>query len=109
MSERGNCFENSARFLLNAGAGAGLTLVHAQCVGRGPIEGRKYAHAFLLTEGGIVLDMTSEKVVVVTQGEYYELGQVKEVVRYDYAAMLKKLRKTKHWGPWHKTMQAIDP
>ena len=97
----GNCFENCARALIDQPE-ADWKLVHAVCTGHpaSEIAGVRYGHAFLLLGDDMVLDMTTDRAVLVGKDEYYELGKVQEVAVYDRAAMLLQLRYNRHFGPW---------
>lgn len=103
----GNCFENCARQLIDLPGRPDVVLVHAQCTGHGKIAGEEYGHAFLLIGNQWVMDMTTDRVVMVEKDDYYRLGNVREIARYTRGKMFKALRKYRHFGPWHPKMKAI--
>ena len=108
MTERtGNCFENCARFLIDA-VDSDIILVHAQCTGRGEIAGVEYGHAFLLLgDGAVVLDLTTDQPVACDAGTYYDIGNVREVARYTRDEMMTELRAWEHFGPWADALMEL--
>jgi len=84
-------------------------LVHALCTGHpaSDIAGVRYSHAFLLIEGTVVLDMTTDRPVLVGKDEYYELGKVTEVATYTRDSMLLQLKYNRHFGPWAPELHGL--
>jgi hypothetical protein len=112
MSEElGQCFQNSAHFMLEADPGLvqDLRLVHAVCVGQGPIEGIRFAHAWVELAGKVAIDVTDvhkgKEATKLLAEQYRRIGQVSNVVEYTRLEMVKELVKHTHYGPWDPAIE----
>jgi hypothetical protein len=101
---KGNCYEAAARFVLSEQV-KGAVLMHGYPMGRGPLHGRRFGHAWA-EAGGLVYDIT-----VPHGGEgidrdlYYQLGHLgyddADVHTYTLDEARIMAVRLAHWGPWH--------
>lgn len=115
----GDCYESAAKRLMDKHmrgdpSADKYTLVHAQVIGQGPIEGVKHGHAWLEKEESHVLpsgrtikinqveDHSQGREIEMPAALYYHFGRVDENrhYRYIYEEMRRKVVEHKHWGPW---------
>jgi hypothetical protein len=106
----GNCFESAANLFIDlameTGLQDGVVLCHGICTGQGPIEGVEYTHAWiLLEESGIVLD--TERMSVHPAARYYQIGQIKQVTKYDFEDVKAMIVEHGHYGPWEEKYMAL--
>ena len=103
----GDCYEVAGRDMLDLDdkmAKAGYKMVHTFVRGEGPLEGRRFGHAFNMF-GDLVFDNSNGKKIMMRKANYFKKGDInpKEkgaYVEYDKKESLLKLAKYKHWGPW---------
>lgn len=121
----GKCFENSGRYLMDNGAGdPDLVLVHGYVEGQGPIEGVRFAHAWIERKnadaiegdlsqlagkdqdllGRTAMDLTTddrlENPLEMPAVLYRSVGHAEVLFEYTHDELLKKLASSHHWGPW---------
>lgn len=106
VHERGSCFECAGKFLLdNPNIHDDAYLVHGTVAGQGRLEGIRFSHAWIeMSDGEVVVDPTNS--LQRLTDEYYELGKVKDVIRYTFKEMLDLILETEHWGPWDEYLNA---
>ena len=101
----GDCMEVAARYVLeNHAQNPNLILVHALVYGRGPIEGRRFTHAWVL-DGNTVIDKSNGLNVRMDRTAYERMGGVNTdeegaYMEYDHRSLVTNLKLSKHWGPW---------
>lgn len=98
----GECFQSAGRWMIDEGDKLGegdAQLVHGLVSGQGPLEGRRFIHAWIEV-GDVVID--PEQDVMMRKERYYEIAQINEdeLSRYTRDEMMHKLARTQHWGPW---------
>ena len=99
----GDCFVVAGRSMID-GELPDLKLVHAYVHGQGPLEGRRFSHAWNEI-GDVVLDYSNGNKVMMRKEQYYKLGGVDPVepgayAEYNKEEALKQMLRNKHWGPW---------
>ena len=96
----GDCFSVAGRAVVDD---EDLRLVHAFVYGQGPLEGRRFEHAWN-EHGPLCLDNSNGNSIAMPKKKYYKLaGVVKErgaYASYSSTEGLVNMLKTKHWGPW---------
>ena len=99
----GDCFKVAGRAVVDD---EGLKLVHAYVYGQGPMEGRRFEHAWN-EKGSTCIDNSNGQKTVMKKSQYYKLaGVVKKVdhgvayASYNSTEGLVNMLKHKHWGPW---------
>ena len=96
----GDCFKVAGRAVVDD---EGLKLVHAFVYGQGPMEGRRFEHAWN-EKGSTCIDNSNGQKTVMKKSQYYKLaGVVKKAGAYaSYSSTegLVNMLKHKHWGPW---------
>jgi len=104
----GDCYQAAGRLMTNLGSSA-QTLVHGMVNGQGPLEGKRYGHAWVETSDS-VLDHSNGKKLEIPKELYYAIGGIREEDNkyYDKDETLKWILKTKHWGPWEMSGATID-
>lgn len=98
----GDCFEVHARFILNRELDRDFekwTLVHGMVEGRGEATGYRFAHCWIERDG-MVLDVSNNGLVRTTIENYYELGNISNVHKYNSHEVLSKVLEHEHWGCW---------
>ncbi len=98
-SRRGHCFQCAAETVLYKPEYREWKVTHGLCVGKGPIEGIVFAHAWV--ERGYICydpvrDMTLQKSM------FYSVGQVTQTQTYDRDTVKRLVTRTNLWGPWNK-------
>jgi hypothetical protein len=98
---KGDCYEAAGRYMMDHGIGQkGLTLVHGEVTGQGPIEGLKFGHSWL-EKDGMVIDKANGRDLHMPMEQYYRIGKIGDNVhKYNYKQFVEKVLKTKTWGPW---------
>ena len=96
----GDCFHVAGRAIIEDES---LTLVHAYVYGQGPLEGRRFEHAWN-EQGPLCIDNSNGQKTVMNKKQYYKLaGVVKErgaYATYDQEKALGNMLRHHHWGPW---------
>jgi hypothetical protein len=97
--QKGFCFDACAKwFLYDQGADyPQARLVHGTVMGRGPISGKRFTHAWVEIEDW-VFDISQN--IFAEKDEYYDLAQAQDTVSYDANETRINLLKTEQWGPW---------
>jgi len=93
-NKNGDCYQQAYRYVTSHPT---ATLVHGIVVGRGPIEGIEYNHAWA-EENGNVIDKTMNLELPIDA--YYALGQVRLTYKYSIDELYKKSLEYKTYGPW---------
>jgi hypothetical protein len=77
--------------------------------GQGPLEGKKFGHAWGEL-GDFVFDYSNGKKLTVRKAAYYALGNIdkSEVIYYPGYKSLGKAARSKHYGPWDMTGATVD-
>ena len=99
MKADGDCFVVAGREILTQSDDSGFFLCHGTATGRGKIAGIPFAHAWLEV-GDTVIDISNGLDVAMRRDEYYELGDVRNVVRYTPAEARRLMLKHETFGPW---------
>lgn len=94
---RGDCFEVAANLVLELDGD--WRLVHATCMGYGPIEGIRFSHAWVENDF-LVLDFSNGKQSAIPRTAYYEAGEAENVHRYTATEARLHMLATEHYGPW---------
>lgn len=107
----GDCYAAAAHVVIEAHdwkldeQGESFILCHGSPIGRGPIEGVKFGHAWVEVNDTLVIDQSNGNNIFMDVGRYYAIGQIKpdEVVRYTPQQLAAMIREHKTYGPWHET------
>ena len=102
--KKGNCYEAAGKFLMDQSlfGEKGMTLVHGEVAGQGPLEGINFGHAWV-EHNGMVIDKSNGRDIKIPVQVYYALGQIDRIDnthRYTWGQANKKIASTGHWGPW---------
>ena len=99
----GDCFKVAGRAVIEDES---LKLVHAFVYGQGPMEGRRFEHAWT-EKGSTCIDNSNSQTTVMKKSQYYKLAGVVEkadhgvaYASYDSTQGLVNMLKHHHWGPW---------
>jgi len=102
----GDCFHVAGRAMIDMTDEQevyGMKLVHAFVYGQGPLEGRRFEHAWN-EQGSTCLDNSNGQKTVMNKKQYYKLaGVVKErgaYATYDQEKASGNMLRHHHWGPW---------
>ena len=101
--ELGDCFQAAVNYMVQQGPNSGLTLVHAEVMGQGDIDGKQFAHAFCVDSNDIVIDKSNGRDIRLPKAIYYAIGRIYDIDNYheyDYLEMSKMCVRYKHYGPW---------
>lgn len=116
----GNCYEMSAKFLLNTKETQKVSnpqLCHGIVCGQGPLEGAIFGHSWIEYERmpttttatitamptiKLVLDKSNGKTLEIPSPIYYHLGRIEpnKVKKYSQEEVRENILKYQHWGPW---------
>ena len=102
--KKGNCYEAAGKFFMDQSlfGEKGMTLVHGEVAGQGPLEGINFGHAWV-EHNGMVIDKSNGRDIKIPVQVYYALGQIDHIDnthRYTWDQANKKIASTGHWGPW---------
>ena len=107
----GDCYQAAFRWLLalDEGATKHATLCHGMVHGQGPLEGKKFGHAWG-EMGNFVFDHSNGKQLTIRKATYYAAGKIdeSEVIYYPGHKSLGKAARAKHYGPWDMTGDTVD-
>lgn len=104
----GNCFQAAVQALMRLPIDSGAELVHGLVTGSkgGPLEGVRYAHAWVEVPDGagswIVGDHSNGNDIELPREVYYWAGKVRpeQTLRYDRDRAMGELAASGHNGPW---------
>jgi len=98
--KKGDCFLIHGQIVLRERAD--FLLCHGTVEGTGgEVKGERYSHAWIEING-IVIDQSNKHNLVCRKKEYYEVGKVKDVKRYNREEVMEMTDKSENWGPWHE-------
>ena len=118
MTNMGNCYEAAGRFLMNNCTGQSnceYTLVHAEVIGQGQLNGVPYGHAWVEDSQGRVHDYSNGRNLIMPKEVYYLLGNVEnrvvwtddgrkerepKIYKYTWQEASQMMLDMEHWGPW---------
>lgn len=118
--KKANCFENAARFIIDAAIDdpkADLTLVHCTVIGAGDkVKGQRYCHAFVIEKkpmlsGHHVIELAIDNALdfnnpTIIPLEYYRaMGQVSNESHYCVGEVRALLQIHENYGPWDDELQ----
>jgi hypothetical protein len=110
-ASKGDCYEAAFHWLLDLDVDVAkkAKLCHGMVHGQGPLEGKKFGHAWGEL-GDVVFDQSNGNQVVMRKELYYALGKIdkSEVFYYPGHKSLGKANKAKHYGPWDMTGATVD-
>ena len=96
----GDCFKVAGKAIIEDES---LTLVHAFVYGQGPMEGRRFEHAWN-EKGSTCIDNSNGQKTKLPKKLYYKLAGVVKTAgayaSYDSTEGLVNMLKHHHWGPW---------
>lgn len=108
--ELGDCYEAafkfmmSKRFVQSEQAKNDFTLVHAEVMGQGPLEGVSYGHAFVIDNTtDIVIDVSNGRNIKMGVGLYFAIGGIdylNNIHKYTWSEANEKAAVTGVYGPW---------
>lgn len=95
----GDCYVVAGRTVIFEGFPG--EVVHGEAIGRGPIEGLRFGHAWI-ESGGFAFDFSNGGQHVMPIADYYALGQIdaSTVRRYSRSEVNVWIARTHQWGPW---------
>ena len=104
----GDCYQAAGR-LITALNDDKATLVHGMVNGQGDLEGKRFGHAWVETNG-TVLDHSNGRKLEIPKSVYYALGGIdpKDNKYYSTEDALTWTLKSKHWGPWEMTGDVVS-
>ena len=102
-TSNGDCFRVAGRNMLHSN-NSDMKLVHAFVSGQGPLQGRRFEHAWNEI-GDTVIDNSNGRNISLPKEVYYSIGNInsnnsKEYRIYNKTEALNFMVKTKNWGPW---------
>jgi hypothetical protein len=107
----GDCYQAAFHWILELDEGAikHAKVCHGMVHGQGPLEGKKFGHAWGEL-GDIVFDQSNGKQLKMRKATYYALGKIdeSEVFYYPGHKSLGKAARAKHYGPWDMTGATVD-
>jgi hypothetical protein len=108
---QGDCYEAAFHWVLALDEGAikHASLCHGMVHGQGPLEGKKFGHAWG-EMGNFVFDHSNGKQLTMRKTVYYAAGKIDEAEVFCYPGhkSLGKAARAKHYGPWDMTGATVD-
>lgn len=98
MNGNGDCYQANGR-LFSGLNDSSFKICHGMVIGQGPIAGLKLGHAWLENKSR-VLDFSNDRQLSIPKKQYYKIGRITNVKRYNQQQFNKMLLKHKHWGPF---------
>jgi hypothetical protein len=103
---RGECFHNAFFF---ADQNPAWDIVHGIPLGRGPIDGVRYAHAWNeITHNGVRWAYDAATDLLMPAQLFYLLGAINLSIAYTYREARELVRQTQHTGPWDFTISQAE-
>ena len=104
-NQNGTCYQDAMDYMMTHSKRGkdDILLCHGLVTGQGAIKGIVYNHAWI-EKGNKVIDETVN--LTIDKRVYYAIGNIKEknVFRYTFDEMAKKVTKFKTYGPWEKVL-----
>ena len=98
----GLCFEKALCYIIEHESDD-LRLIHGRAIGRGPIQGIKFSHAWIEdSKRSIAIDLDKKEPKELPLIVYYLLGNITNVQKYTRKEAMEKALETRHYGPWRK-------
>ena len=102
QKKAGDCFEAAGRLAQDLdAAGLSVKLIHAQVSGQGKLEGVRFWHAWIETQG-VALDFANGRRIGIRAEKYRAAGRASNVREYEIMQALVEAARSRHWGPWGK-------
>ena len=99
----GDCYEIAGKYIMdNITLNPFLRLVHAEVAGKGPLDGVRFGHAWVL-DGDEVIDKSNGLDVRMPKTLYYALGQIdyiNNIHEYSWDEARDLIVDSETWGPW---------
>ncbi|MCD6435240.1 MAG: hypothetical protein J7L15_02450 [Clostridiales bacterium] len=102
-NKNGDCYIVSYQYIQS---NPDVKLVHGLVHGQGALQGIIYNHAWI-EDGNKIIDLTLPRKYQksLSVKEYYELGKIDKVFKYDFKDMLSNSMEQGTYGPWEKILQ----
>ena len=108
---KGDCYEAAFHWLLELPTEVTdkAKLCHGMVHGAGPLEGKKFGHAWGEL-GGVIFDYSNGRKGEYIKALYYSAGRIDESEVFCYPGLkgLGKAARAKHYGPWDMTGATVD-
>ena len=106
VMEMGDCYEANAVWLMNkllSKEADSHMLCHGDVVGQGDrVKGVTYGHCWVEFQEDVVFDFTNNQKVVMRKEEYYDIGEIENVIKFTPLEVAKLLSTHGTYGPWSK-------
>lgn len=103
---KGNCFSSAVDTLIllsNNGQDKSCKLVHGLVTSSsGDTAGLVHSHAWVERFNEVVFDFSNGNEVIMPIKDYYALGKITKIKKYNPSEAFKLLVDTGHYGPWDK-------
>lgn len=109
----GDCFAKAVEVARRLDDGKSeVSIVHGIPLGRGPIEGLRYWHAWVevidtlefpdgtTVRSAMVIDESNGLKVTMPPGLYYRMGEIEDAWRWSLDAAAEEMLHCGHYGPW---------
>lgn len=104
---KGDCYQSSLDNFMNLAGDSSARLVHATVMGRGPVEGIRFGHAWVERDEQVdgqtvrmAIDRANGLDVHTPAAVYRALGQAEDLREYTFTEMAEFALLTGHYGPW---------
>lgn len=110
MSKKGDCYEISAKLILDdfwrdsrrlPNLSSSARLVHGMVKGQGALEGIRYGHGWV-EDGSVVYDYSNGRELKLPKELFYAIGDIrdKDLYKYKKEEVRKWVLREETWGPW---------
>lgn len=97
MNEQRQCFRLATQEQLHR---QHWILVHGTIEDDGKNKGVRFPYAWLEDITGNIVWNVETKTLMVRE-MFYDLGKVKDTIRYGFSEMVIEMRHSEHYGPWY--------
>jgi len=97
--KKGNCYDANGKYFFNHTLDSNFRIAHGTVLGQGSIKGIRHGHCWI-ENGSIVMDFSNGRQIIMHKGQYYKIGKIKHIKRYNKEQFNKMILKHKNWGPW---------
>ncbi len=97
----GDCYKANGKKIIEMINIPNCFLCHGTVVGQKgtPVEGQCYDHCWIEIQD-VVMDFSNGQEIIIKKEVYYDIGVIKNVIRYKPKEAIKLSFKHRTWGPW---------
>ena len=98
----GDCYNIAGRLIVD---NKDWLLCHGIVDGQGQLTGQKIGHAWNEHQD-VVFDYSNGKKIILRKEQYYALGKIKKVAKYNREEALSMMSRYEHYGTWDNSVKS---